>query len=133
MTGPAVRGGLSGHDGDMSQLTSSLTSPAPLTKGRSGGSGTREVGSAPAVKKRYAAAAVMPKDAYRSGDTFIVELDLPGVDADSIDLTVERNVLNVTPSANLSGRTVSRRSSPSGPTACSAGSCSSATPWMSTS
>ncbi len=39
--------------------------------------------------------AVMPMDAYRTGDTFIVELDLPGVDADSIDLTVERNVLNV--------------------------------------
>jgi HSP20 family protein len=39
--------------------------------------------------------AVMPMDAYRAGDDFIVELDLPGVDADSIDLTVERNVLNV--------------------------------------
>jgi HSP20 family protein len=39
--------------------------------------------------------AVMPMDAYRSGDTFTVELDLPGVEADSIDLTVERNVLNV--------------------------------------
>jgi HSP20 family protein len=39
--------------------------------------------------------AVMPMDAYRTGDTFVVELDLPGVDADSIDLTVERNVLNV--------------------------------------
>jgi HSP20 family protein len=39
--------------------------------------------------------AVMPMDAYRSGETFVVELDLPGVDPDSIDLTVERNVLNV--------------------------------------
>ena len=39
--------------------------------------------------------AVMPMDAYRSGDTFVVELDLPGVESDSIDLTVERNVLNV--------------------------------------
>lgn len=39
--------------------------------------------------------AVMPMDAYRAGDTFVVELDLPGVDADSIDLTVERSVLNV--------------------------------------
>jgi HSP20 family protein len=34
-------------------------------------------------------------DAYRAGDTFVVELDLPGVAPDSIDLTVERNVLNV--------------------------------------
>jgi HSP20 family protein len=39
--------------------------------------------------------AVMPMDAYRSGETFVVELDLPGVDADSIDLTVEQNVLNI--------------------------------------
>jgi HSP20 family protein len=39
--------------------------------------------------------AAMPIDAYRSGDTFIVEFDLPGVSADSIDLTVERNVLSV--------------------------------------
>ncbi len=37
----------------------------------------------------------MPIDAYRRSDEFIVELDLPGVDADSIDLTVERNVLTV--------------------------------------
>jgi len=39
--------------------------------------------------------AAMPIDAYRRGDEFIVELDLPGVDVDSIDLTVERNVLTV--------------------------------------
>jgi HSP20 family protein len=39
--------------------------------------------------------AAMPIDAYRRGDEFVVELDLPGVDAESIDLTVERNVLTV--------------------------------------
>ncbi len=39
--------------------------------------------------------AAMPIDAYRHGDEFVVELDLPGVDTDSIDLTVERNVLTV--------------------------------------
>jgi HSP20 family protein len=39
--------------------------------------------------------AVMPMDAYRDDNTFVVHLDLPGVDADSIDLTVEQNVLNV--------------------------------------
>ena len=39
--------------------------------------------------------AAMPIDAYRHGDVFVVEFDLPGVDADSIDLTVERNVLSV--------------------------------------
>jgi HSP20 family protein len=38
---------------------------------------------------------VMPMDAWRDGDTFVVELDLPGVDPESIDLDVERNVLTV--------------------------------------
>ena len=39
--------------------------------------------------------AVMPMDAYRDDDTFVIHLDLPGVDSDSIDLTVERSVLTV--------------------------------------
>jgi HSP20 family protein len=39
--------------------------------------------------------AAMPIDAYRSGEEFVVQFDLPGVDAQSIDLTVERNVLTV--------------------------------------
>ena len=39
--------------------------------------------------------AVMPIDAWREKDTFVVELDLPGVDPGSIDLDVERNVLTV--------------------------------------
>ncbi|MDN3293550.1 Hsp20/alpha crystallin family protein [Streptomyces ficellus] len=39
--------------------------------------------------------AAMPMDAFREGDSFVVHLDLPGVDADSIDLDVERNVLTV--------------------------------------
>ncbi len=38
---------------------------------------------------------VMPIDAWREDDTFVVELDLPGVEPDSIDLDVERNVLTV--------------------------------------
>jgi HSP20 family protein len=37
----------------------------------------------------------MPIDAYRHGDVFVVELDIPGVDPASIDLTVEKNVLTV--------------------------------------
>ena len=37
----------------------------------------------------------MPMDAWRDGDTFVVEFDLPGVDPDSIDLDVERNVVTV--------------------------------------
>jgi HSP20 family protein len=39
--------------------------------------------------------AVMPMDAWRESDTFVVEFDLPGVDPDSVDLDVERNVLTV--------------------------------------
>ncbi len=37
----------------------------------------------------------MPMDAYREGDRFIVDFDVPGVDPESIDLTVEKNVLTV--------------------------------------
>jgi HSP20 family protein len=37
----------------------------------------------------------MPMDAYRSGDTFVVAFDLPGVDPDAVELDVERNVLTV--------------------------------------
>jgi HSP20 family protein len=50
--------------------------------------------------------AVMPMDAWRAGDEFIVEFDLPGVDPGSIDLDVERNVLTVKaerPPAEASG------------------------------
>ncbi len=39
--------------------------------------------------------AVMPMDAYRQGESFVVHFDLPGVDPGSIDLNVERNVLTV--------------------------------------
>ena len=38
---------------------------------------------------------VMPMDAWRDGETFYVEFDLPGVKPDSIDLDVERNVVTV--------------------------------------
>ena len=37
----------------------------------------------------------MPMDAYRRGDNVWVHLDLPGVTADSVDISVERNVLTV--------------------------------------
>src|SRR5579885_116924 len=38
---------------------------------------------------------VMPMDAFRSGDEFVVRFDLPGVSPESIDVNVERNVLTV--------------------------------------
>src|SRR5215207_9956748 len=37
----------------------------------------------------------MPLDAYRVGDTFRLELDVPGVDPSTVDLTVEKNVLTI--------------------------------------
>jgi HSP20 family protein len=39
--------------------------------------------------------AAMLMDAWREGDSFHVEFDLPGVSPDSIDLDVERNVVTV--------------------------------------
>ncbi len=37
----------------------------------------------------------MPLDAYRQGERFVVQLDLPGADPSTIDLTIEKNVLTV--------------------------------------
>ena len=39
--------------------------------------------------------AAMPMDAWQDGEEFIVAFDLPGVDIDSVDIEVERNVLTV--------------------------------------
>ncbi|HEV3401229.1 MAG TPA: Hsp20/alpha crystallin family protein, partial [Acidimicrobiales bacterium] len=38
---------------------------------------------------------VMPVDAYRDGERFVVHVDVPGVDPASIDLTAEKNVLTL--------------------------------------
>jgi HSP20 family protein len=37
----------------------------------------------------------MPMEALRRGDEFVIQLDLPGVLREDIDLTVERNVVSV--------------------------------------
>ena len=37
----------------------------------------------------------MPMDAWREGDRFVLEFDLPGVAPESVDLDVERNVLTI--------------------------------------
>jgi HSP20 family protein len=39
--------------------------------------------------------AVMPMDAWRDGDQFVVEFDLPGIDEQSLDIDIERNVVTV--------------------------------------
>ncbi|MGW2842031.1 Hsp20/alpha crystallin family protein [Streptomyces sp. NPDC001493] len=38
---------------------------------------------------------VMPMDAYRQGDEYVIALDLPGVTPEAIDVDVERNMLTV--------------------------------------
>ena len=37
----------------------------------------------------------LPIDAYRKDDEFVIHFDLPGIDSESIDLTVDENVLTV--------------------------------------
>jgi HSP20 family protein len=37
----------------------------------------------------------MPMDAWREGDRFVLEFDLPGVSPESVDLDVERNGLTI--------------------------------------
>ena len=39
--------------------------------------------------------AVMPMDAWREGDVFRLEFDLPGIAPDTLDIDVERNVLTI--------------------------------------
>src|SRR4051812_43540175 len=39
--------------------------------------------------------AAMPMDAWREGEEFVVEFDLPGINPDSLDIDIERNVVTV--------------------------------------
>jgi HSP20 family protein len=39
--------------------------------------------------------AAMPMDAWREGEEFVVEFDLPGINEDSLELDIERNVVTV--------------------------------------
>ncbi len=52
------------------------------------------------LARRSADASFMSMDAYRRGNDVWVHIDLPGVGADSIDMSVERNVLTVTAERN---------------------------------
>ncbi|WP_405785942.1 Hsp20/alpha crystallin family protein [Streptomyces sp. NBC_01367] len=38
---------------------------------------------------------VMPMDAYRQGDVYVIAFDLPGVSTEAINIDVERNMLTV--------------------------------------
>ena len=48
--------------------------------------------------------ALMPVDAYRAGDDYVVEFDLPGVDVERIEVTVERNILTVKAAREIARR-----------------------------
>lgn len=37
----------------------------------------------------------MPMDLYRAGDTFVAEVDLPGVDPDSLDIDIDERTLTI--------------------------------------
>nr|WP_203717002.1 Hsp20/alpha crystallin family protein [Asanoa siamensis] len=39
--------------------------------------------------------ALMPMDCLRTGDTFVVRFDMPGIDVDSLDVSAENNTLTV--------------------------------------
>jgi HSP20 family protein len=39
--------------------------------------------------------AAMPMDAYRDGETYVIALDIPGVDPEAVEVDVERNMLTV--------------------------------------
>ncbi len=43
----------------------------------------------------WSARASVPLDVYQRGDRFIVRVDLPGIDPESLDLTIEKNVLTL--------------------------------------
>ena len=47
------------------------------------------------VGRRITAPRLMPVDALRHGDDFVVNFDMPGIDSASAEVTVEKNVLSV--------------------------------------
>ena len=59
---------------------------------------SQALANAPSISR----STLMAMDAYRDGDRLIIKLDLPGIDPNSIELTVEKNVLTVTAERELS-------------------------------
>ena len=48
------------------------------------------------LTRSWRSSASMPMDAYRHENHLVINFDLPGVEADAVELTVEKNVLKVT-------------------------------------
>jgi HSP20 family molecular chaperone IbpA len=73
-------------------------------------------------------------DAYRRGDRFVIEFDLPGVDPASIELTVEQNVLTVRAERRFEPREADEvivAERPQGPTPARSSSATRSTPSVS--
>jgi HSP20 family protein len=69
------------------------------------------------VPGTHARPSVMAMDAWRDGDQFYAEFDLPGIDPDSVDLAVERNELTIRverPVPNRQGQDVLASEQPRG-------------------
>lgn len=49
---------------------------------------------------RAMSSSFMPMDAYRSGDHYVVQVDLPDVDPESVEVMVESNVLTISAQRN---------------------------------
>ena len=72
----------------------------------------------------------MPMDAYKRGNDLWVDIDLPGVDADWVEINVERNVFTVSAQRTGSATRATRCTSPNDIEAASAARFTSATVWM---
>jgi HSP20 family protein len=55
----------------------------------------RELDRLSELQNRSLPTSMLAMDAYRRGHEFVIQLDLPGADSSSIDLSVEKNVLTV--------------------------------------
>ena len=47
------------------------------------------------TQRRWSSSSIMPMDAYRQGDEYVVHVDLPGVDPAAIDVRVEHGTVSV--------------------------------------
>ena len=72
----------------------------------------------------------MPMDAYKRGNDLWVDLDLPGVDADSVEINVQRNVLTVSAQRSGERNDGDQVYLPNDIEAASAARFTSATAWM---
>jgi HSP20 family protein len=69
------------------------------------------------VPGTHARPSVMAMDAWRDGDQFYAEFDLPGIDPDRVDLAIERNELTIRverPVPNRQGQDVLASEQPRG-------------------